>query len=64
MTLKKLLRKENDRICINNLFLINSLSIKNIAFALGSQSLLVSIDIIKKEDNFFGLIMLEVNYYH
>ncbi len=50
---KKVIEKGADRICINNLFLINSLSIKNIAFALGSQSLLVSIDIIKKEDKFF-----------
>ena len=44
--------KGADRICINNLFMTNSSYIKNIAYSIGSQSLLVSINI-KKDNKFY-----------
>ena len=50
---EKIIAKGADRICVNNLLTINSNHIKDIALSIGSQSLLISVDIIKNGSNYF-----------
>ena len=50
---KKLLRCGADKIVVNNLLLNNRKELKKIAKTIGRQSIIASIDIIKKENKFY-----------
>lgn len=50
---KTVIAKGADRICVNTLFMENSTKLKDIAFAVGSQSLLINLNIKKKNNNFY-----------
>ena len=45
--------KGADRICVNSLFMNNSKILKDIAYSIGSQSLLINLNIKKKGSNFY-----------